>query len=490
MSQLSLGKNQVPKAYKMLIGGEWVEARSGDVIESIDPATEETIATIPSADEADVADAVAAAEEGFRIWRNYGWQKRQKILHELAGRMADDNSVERFALIDTIDSGNPIAGMRGDAKKAPDEIRYFANLASELKGTSFESPEDVVCYTVREPFGVVGRIIPFNHPYRFAAKVAPGLAAGNAVILKPGETTSLSALEWGELARDLLPPGVLNIVTGPGHTAGRAIVRHPDIMRVAFTGGVPTGQAIMREAAEHMKRLSLELGGKNPMIVFPDVDINKAARGCVGGMNLARSMGQSCQSNSRVFVHDRIYDRFVDALLEQVEKLTVGDPRDEATAMGPVNHRKHYERILDFIASGKEQGATVAFGGQRPAGLTKGFFVQPTVFTDVRMDMRIACEEIFGPVISVLRWSDWDNVVADANSVSYGLTANIWTSDLSLAHRTVRAIHAGLVWINGSGGRLTGTPFGGYKMSGIGKEGDLSDLLSYTQEKTIHANLL
>lgn len=476
------------KNYRMFIGGEWKNARSGEVVESIDPSTEDVIATVPHASETDVSDAVDAAREGFKEWRTYGWKQRQKLLYKLAARM--EEKVEHFAMLDAVDSGNPIVGMRGDAEKAPDEIRYFANLASELKGTSFESPDDVMCYSVREPFGVVGRIIPFNHPYRFAAKIAPGLAAGNAVILKPGETTSLSALELAELTQGILPPGVLNVVTGLGHTTGRAMVLHPEIMRLAFTGSVPTGQAIMRDASERIKRLSLELGGKNPMIVFPDVDIDKAADGCLKGMNLARSMGQSCQSNSRVFVHDKVYDRFVEALLVRVAKLKVGNPREESTVMGPVNHKKHYDRILGFIQSGKEEGADLAHGGQRPAALDKGYYIEPTVFTDVNMEMKIAKEEIFGPVISVLRWTDWNSVIKHANSVPFGLTANIWTNDLTLANKTAKAIQSGLVWINGSGKRLSGIPFGGYKLSGIGKEGDLSDLLSYTQEKTIQTNLL
>jgi betaine-aldehyde dehydrogenase len=466
MSELAMPPEQktqtAKKAYKMLIGGEWRDAKTGGTIESIDPSNEEVIATVPDGGDADVAEAVEAGKVAFAEWRTFSAAKRQKKMYELAKRM--EERAAHFAMLDTIDSGNPLMGMIEDAKKAPDEIRNFANMASELKGTSFEAPDDVVCFTVREAFGVVGRIIPFNHPYRFAAKVAPGLAAGNAVILKPGETTSLSAIDFGEMTMDIFPKGLISVVTGYGHTVGRAIVKHPEIMRVAFTGSVPTGQAIMRDAADQMKRLSLELGGKNPMIVFPDVDVDKAAQGCIKGMNLARSMGQSCQSNSRVFVHEKIYDRFVGALVERVGKLKVGDPRLETTVIGPVNHKKHYDRIMGFI--------------------------EPTVFSDVTMDMRIAREEIFGPVISVFKWSDYDSVVKEANGTEFGLTANIWTNDLTLANKTAKAMQAGLVWINGAGGRVPGVPFGGYKLSGLGKEGDLSDLLSYTQEKTIITHLL
>jgi len=486
MDGITIPQGGAPTAYKMLIGGEWKSARSGQVVESINPATEEVIATIPHAEEADINDAVEAAKEGFKVWRSFSWKKRQKLMLELADRMKHYN--ESFAMLDTIDSGNPYTGMLGDAEKAPDEIRYFAHLASELKGTTFEAGDDIVCYSVREPFGVVGRIIPFNHPYRFAAKIAPALAAGNAVILKPGETTSLSALEFGKLFDGILPPGVVNIVTGLGHTCGSAIVKHPEIMRIAFTGSVPTGQAIMREAAAGMKRLSLELGGKNPMIVFPDVDLDKATTGCIKGMNLARSMGQSCQSNSRVFVHEKIYDKFIEQLVAKVERLKIGDPRDEKTVIGPVNNKRQFERILGFIDSAKSEGATCAIGGKR--SFDKGYFVDPTVFTDVTMKMRVAREEIFGPVVSVFKWSDFDMMMAEANSTEYGLTANIWTNDLTNANKAAKRVQSGLVWINGSGGRPPGIPFGGYKSSGIGKEGDLSDLLSYTQEKTIVTNLL
>lgn len=488
MNEPAAPRPQTPRAYKMLVGGRWQDAKSGATIESVDPSTEEVIATVPDGDAADVAEAVEAGKAAFAEWRTFSAAKRQKKMYELAARM--EERIEHFAMLDTVDSGNPLTGMRGDAQKAPGEIRYFANMASEIKGTSFEAPDDVVCFSVREPFGVVGRIIPFNHPYRFAAKIAPGLAAGNAVILKPGETTSLSALEFGELTLDIFPKGLVSVVTGYGHSVGRAIVRNPDIMRVAFTGSVPTGQAIMRDAADFMKRLSLELGGKNPMIVFPDVDVAKAAQGCIKGMNLARSMGQSCQSNSRVFVHEKIYDRFVGALLERVAKLEIGDPRNESTVIGPVNHKKHYDRILGFIKSGNEEGATLAIGGGRPSHLSKGYYVEPTVFTDVSMGMRIAKEEIFGPVISVLRWNDLDTVIRQANATQFGLTANIWTNDLTLANKTAKAVQSGLVWINGAGGRVAGVPFGGYKLSGLGKEGDLSDLLSYTQEKTIITHLL
>ena len=476
-----------PKHYKMLIGGEWTDAQDGEVLDSINPATEERIATFPHAKAVDVQSAVEAAQDGFQEWRSFDWVRRAKVMRELAARMAE--RVEHFAALDVADTGSPITGMRADAQRAPSSFHYFAGIASELKGTTYESPEDVVGSTVREPYGVVGRILPFNHPYRFAGKVAPIVAAGNAVILKPAEATSLTALDFAEMTLGLFPPGVINVVSGLGTTTGAAIVEHPGVPRIAFIGGVATGKAIARAAAEHMKRCSFELGGKNPMIVFPDVDVAQAADGCVKGMNLVGAMGQSCQSNSRVFVHDKVYDQFLDELVQGVEKLTIGDPLQETTDMGALTSEAHYTRVLSFIESGKDQGARLLTGGGRPAHLSKGYFVEPTVFADVEMDMKIGSEEIFGPVISVFRWSDWDDVIARANAVQFGLTANIWTNDLTLAHRTARAVQAGLVWVNGRGRRIPGTPFGGFKESGLGKESDISELLSYTQEKYIQIHL-
>lgn len=481
------GDGKAVRHYRMLIGGEWKDAAGGERLESVNPATEEVIATFPHAQAADVDLAVSAAKEGFQEWRTFGPVRRAAVMRELAARMAGKS--EHFARLDSMDSGNPISGMRNDARAASAEILYYAGIATELKGTTLESPADVVAASYREPFGVCARIIPFNHPYRFCAKIAPILAAGNAVILKPAEHTSLSALDFAELTLDLFPPGVINVVTGLGPTTGAALVRHPEIPRIAFTGGVPTGKAIAREAAEHMKRCSFELGGKNPMIVFPDVDVSKAAVAAIRGMNLARSMGQSCQSTSRIFVHEDIHDRFVDELVRGVEQLKIGDPMNDDTDMGPLAFRQHFERVLSLIESGVSEGATLLTGGRRPAQFSRGYFVAPTVFSNVEMRMTIAKEEIFGPVISVFKWKDWEEVVAQANAVRFGLAANVWTNNLSLAHRTAKALHCGLVWINGQGGRVTGAPFGGYKESGIGKEGDLSDLLSYTQEKYIQVHL-
>ena len=323
-----------------------------------------------------------------------------------------------------------------------------------------------------------------------SGKVAAPLAAGNAVVLKPGEQTSLSALELGRLSEDLLPPGVLNVVTGRGSTTGSALVSHPDVPRVAFTGSVPTGRAVLRDSAEHIKHVSLELGGKNPIIVFPDVDPVRAARAAVTGMNIARCTGQSCGSTSRIFVHDDLRQPFLDALVTRVNELRIGDPREESTEVGPLAFRAHYDRVTSYVDAGLREGAQLLTGGHRPDGHDRGFFVEPAVFTDVGDDMTIAREEIFGPVMSVFGWSDVDDVVRRANSLPLGLTANVWTNDVSAAHRTARALEAGYVYVNGAGKRPTGSPFGGWKSSGLGKENGLEELVSYTREKTVTVTLL
>jgi betaine-aldehyde dehydrogenase len=474
---------------QMHIGGKWVDARSGARIESVDPTTEEVLATFPDAGADDVDLAVAAARDAAPGWRDLGWSKRAALLRELARRI--EEAAPALAELDVADSGNPISGMLPDARSAAAEILYYAGISPETKGTTAPPTPDTLTYTLREPYGVVGRIVPFNHPFKFAAgKSGAPLAAGNAVILKPGEQTSLSALELARLAEDLLPPGVLNVVTGRGPTAGAALVSHPDVPRVAFTGSVPAGQAVMRAAAEHLTHVSLELGGKNPIIILPDVDVRRAAQAAVAGMNIARCAGQSCGSTSRLFVHEDVREAFLEALVERVEELRIGDPRDDVTQVGPLAFRAHHERVASYVAIGRDEGATLLTGGARPAGLDRGFFVAPAVFSDVQDDMRIAREEIFGPVMSVLSWRDVDDVIARANSLRLGLTANIWTNDLSAAHRLARAVEAGYVYVNGTGRRPVGAPFGGWKSSGLGKENSVDELLSYTREKTVQVTLL
>jgi betaine-aldehyde dehydrogenase len=472
----------------MYIGGEWRAATSGATIESVNPATEEVLGYVPDAGPADVDMAVRAGEEGAEVWRGYSWAKRAGILRDFAD--AIEERLEEFAMLDTLDSGNPISSMRADVASAANEIRYYAGIASELKGMTVPTTSDGLSLTERVPYSLVGRIVPFNHPFKFAAgKAAAPLAAGCAVIVKPSEQTSLSALRMGEVLAQIFPPGVFNVVTGGGRTAGAALAEHPRVPRVAFTGSVPTGQRVAEAGARWIKQVSLELGGKNPLIVFPDADPVRAAQGSVKAMNLARSMGQSCGSSSRVFVHQSIKSAFLDALVDAVSALRVGDPTDPATDMGPLAYRAHFEKVTELVAAGVAEGANLLYGGERPDGLDRGFYLEPTVFTEVKPEMRIAREEIFGPVMGVLDWSDYESVIREANATEYGLTANVWTNDISLAVRTARRLDAGYVYINGTGKRPAGSPFGGFKMSGIGKENSLEELLSYTTEKSITATL-
>ncbi len=483
-----VGRGRPPVHARMFIGGEWREAASGARIDCIDPSTEELLGTVPAGGAADADLAVAAAKEASGAWRALGWTKRAALLRDLAAAVAE--VAEPLAQLDVLDSGNPIAGMRGDVESTVRELNYFAGLAGQTHGVSTPTDAERVSFTQREPYGVVLRIVPFNHPFKFAcSKSAAPLAAGNAVIVKPGEQTSLSAIALAEIAAQVLPPGVLNVVTGTGAELGDALVSHPGVPRVAFTGSVPTGRAILRSAAQNISHVTLELGGKNPLIVCPDVDVRQAARMAVAAMNIARSNGQSCGSTSRIYVHESIREPFEAAMVERLGELRIGDPCDEANDIGPVAFASHYERVLGHIERATASGATLAYGGSRPAGLDRGFFVEPTLFTDVTDDMPIAREEVFGPVMAMLTWSDLDDVVARANDSELGLTANVFTRDLRVAHRLAGQLQAGYVYVNGTGRRPPGSPFGGWKSSGLGKENSQDELLSYTQEKTITVTL-
>jgi betaine-aldehyde dehydrogenase len=472
----------------MLIGGELVEASGGASIPSVNPATEEVIGAVPDATADDVDRAVRAAESAGPAWRDQLWTRRSAVLRDYA-QVLEDN-LEELAHLDAVDSGNPISSMRADVQGAIGEIRYFAGVAGETKGRTVPSGPDALTYTEFVPYPVVARIVPFNHPVKFAsAKSAAPLAAGCPVIVKPGEQTSLSALRLGELVQDLFPPGVFNVVTGSGAGAGAALAGHPRVPRVAFTGSVATGQRVASLGAANIKHLSLELGGKNPLIVFPDADVATTAKAAVAAMNLARCMGQSCGSASRIFVHDALQDDFLAALVDAVASLKVGDPMDESTDMGPLAFKAHYDKVTRLIASGVEEGAKLLYGGGRPEGMTRGYYVEPTVFGHVDMTMRIAREEIFGPVMSVLSWNDYEQMLEQVNSLDVGLTGNIWTNDISLALRTARRIQSGYISVNGTGKRPIGSPFGGFKHSGIGKESALDELLSYGREQSVTVTL-
>lgn len=471
----------------MYIGGEFVASESGEWMESVNPSTEEVHGRVPAGSVEDVNRAVVAAKAAQPEWGAKSVFERGALMRELAAaiRASEENVVP----MEAADTGNTIASLGNDIVLVAGYVDFMAGLGTEIKGESVPATPQNIHFTIREPYGVVGRIVPFNHPFLFAgAHLAAPLMAGNAVVLKSPDQSPLSATVMAEICQRVLPPGVVNIVSGQGIVVGDAIVRHPDVQRIGFTGSIPTGMAIQRAAAEvAVKHISLELGGKNPFIVFPDADVETVANAAVAGMNFAWA-GQSCGSTSRLMVHESLYDAVTERVVERVGRIKVGDPLDTASEMGPVNSEGHYRHVVALIESAREQGAKLLTGGERPEGeeFERGYWIRPTVFGDVTMDMRIARDEVFGPVLSVLRWSDTSEAIEMANGTEYGLTAGIWTNDVTTAMRTARQIESGCVWINGGGRHFMSTGFAGYKNSGIGREECLDELLSYTQSKSIH----
>ncbi|MBL0144154.1 MAG: aldehyde dehydrogenase family protein [Betaproteobacteria bacterium] len=465
-------------------GGAWHAAASGRTFDSTSPSTGRVLATVPYADETDVDLAVKAAAKGFETWRKVGLKERAKCLEAFARRIRDE--AKALAIIDAVDAGNAVKGMEGDMHWTADSLDYFAGLITEVKGeTSSQGPRHLNL-TRRQPYGVVAKLNPFNHPFRFCGeKAAAPLAAGNCVVIKSSEQAPISSFRLAELADGIFPPGVVNVVAGDGRT-GAALVAHPLVSRIGFVGSVETGRLVARGAAEGLKRCTLELGGKNPIIIFPDADPKQAAAAAIKGMNMNRQ-GQSCSSTSRVFVHGSLHRAVVDEIVKLAEALPVGFPWIESNEFGPIVSRKQYDRITGFIEAGKAQGAKLLTGGGRPADpkLADGLFLAPTVFDGVSQDMRIASEEIFGPVMSVLAWTDMEEMIAMANGTQYGLTAAIVTNRLDLAMETAERVDAGYVWINGSG-RYLGAPYGGWKQSGLGVEETFEEMVSYTQVKNIH----
>jgi betaine-aldehyde dehydrogenase len=438
---------------------------------------------VPSAGESDVDLAVKAAKAAFREWSRVPIKERARCLVLLAERI--EQHADELALLDTVDSGNAIVGMRGDVVWTAEWLRYCAGLVTEIKGETFSQGERHLNLTRRQPFGVVAKINPFNHPFRFCAeKTAAPLAAGNTVVIKGSEQAPLSSFRLGELCDGIFPPGVVNIIAGDGKT-GSALVRHPDVQRIGFVGSVPTGRAIAQEAAAGLKRVTLELGGKNPIIIFPDADSKIAAAAAIKGMNMNRQ-GQSCSSTSRVFVHASLHDEVAAELVTLAEALPVGLPWLEQNEVGPIVSRRQFDRVVSFIESGKAEGAQLLTGGKpSDPALAAGLFIAPTVFDAVTPAMRIGREEIFGPVMSVMSWSNYEDMLAKVNGVEYGLTAAIVTNDLAGAMETAERVEAGYVWINSSG-RYIGAPYGGWKQSGIGEEECFGEILSYTQMKNIN----
>jgi acyl-CoA reductase-like NAD-dependent aldehyde dehydrogenase len=474
---------------QMLIGGELRPARSGAALEAVNPATGELLALVPRASAEDVSDAVDAAQRAFPCWRATPPQERAERVLRLAQHLLDHG--DELAMLDVRDNGSPIREMLGDISLAVSWIRHFAGMALHIRGETMQTGHDRVNYTLRAPYGVVGRIIPFNHPLMFAtSKIAAPLIAGNTVVLKPSEDTSLSALALAGALRELFPPGVVNIVTGTGAEAGDALVTHPGVRRLAFIGSPGTGRAIQaRAASAAVKAVTLELGGKNPLVVFPDANLDEAVDGAVRGMNFTWQ-GQSCGSTSRLLVHEGIHDEFVERLGARIAELRSGDPSDPDTDTGAIVSAKQHEKVTSYIALGRREGARLVCGGGPPEGeqFASGLFIRPTLFDRVRPDMRLAQEEIFGPVLAAIPFASYEEAVRIANGVRYGLTASVWTRDLACAHAFARDVEAGYVWVNDSSRHFLGTPFGGFKESGVGREEDHDELASYTQVKNVNVN--
>jgi aldehyde dehydrogenase (NAD+) len=477
-----------PSVTKLLINNRWIPSESGKTFATINPSTGEEICQIAEADAADVDKAVKAARAAFEgPWRKMRASERGRLLYRLADLI--EANADELARLETLDNGKPLSIAKAvDVAKTVACYRYFAGWADKVQGKTIPIDGDFFCYTRHEPIGVVGQIIPWNYPMLMQSwKLAPALATGNTVVMKPAEQTPLSALRIGELLLEAgYPEGVVNILPGFGPTAGAALASHMDVDKVAFTGSTEVGRLIMTAAAQsNLKRVTLELGGKSPNIIFEDTDLDAAVEGA--HMGIFVNQGQSCCAGSRVFVEEKIYQQFVEKSVARAAKRRVGDPLDPNTDQGPQVDQSQFDRIMGYIDSGRSEGATLACGGERVG--TRGYFIRPTVFADVQDDMKIAREEIFGPVMSVISFKDTEEVIARANHTDYGLAAGVWTRDIKKAHAVANGVRAGTVWVNCYHVLDTRAPFGGFKQSGMGRELGEYGLQEYTEVKTVTVKL-
>ncbi|WP_327440479.1 aldehyde dehydrogenase [Pseudomonas donghuensis] len=476
--------------FQMCIDGQWCDALSGKTFASLDPSTAQAWAQLPDAAEADVELAVHAAQKAFEspAWRGITATARGKLLRRL-GDLISDNK-ERLAQLESRDNGKLIRETRGQVGYLPEFFHYTAGLADKLEGGTLPLDKpDLFAYTVHEPIGVVAAIIPWNSPlYLTAIKLAPALAAGNTIVIKPSEHASATILELARLALEAgFPPGVVNVVTGYGPSTGAALTRHPLVRKIAFTGGAATARHVVRSSAENFAKLSLELGGKSPNIIFADADLDSAVNGAVAGIYAAS--GQSCVAGSRLLVQEEIFDEFVERLIERAKRIKIGNPQDENSEMGPMATAQQLAVVENLVAAAKAEGATLRLGGQRAEVEGNGWYYQPTLFECDSHSLQIMQEEVFGPVAAVIRFKTEAQALAMANDSQFGLAAGIWTRDLGRAHRLARDVRSGIIWVNTYRAVSAMAPIGGFKNSGYGRESGIDSVLAYTELKTVWINL-
>ncbi len=489
MAQATLKRPAAPAITqtRLLINNEWVDPIDGGLFDTLNPATGQVIAKVAAAGPKDVDKAVRAARRALDAgpWNKMDAADRGKLLFKLAD-LVDANAAE-LAELESLNCGKTITDSKGDLQGVSNTLRYYAGWADKIEGKTVPVRGSFLCYTLRQPVGVVGQIIPWNFPLLMLAwKWGPALACGNTIVLKPAEQTPLTALRLGELALEAgFPAGVINILNGMGETTGAAMVTHPDIDKIAFTGHVDTAKIITKAAADTLKRTTFELGGKSPNVIFADADLEQAVQGAFHAIYFHG--GQCCTAGSRLFVEQKIHQEFVERLAEKSKERKIGDPLDPTTEQGPQVSQEQLDKILGYISLGQKQGATLMTGGHRVGD--KGFFVEPTIFDNVRDDMAIAKDEIFGPVVSVLPFKSMDEVLPRANNTSYGLAAAVWTKNIDKAHLFAKEVKAGTVWVNCYHVVDTTTPFGGFKMSGQGRENGEAALEHYTEMKTVTVKL-
>ncbi|KTG11066.1 betaine-aldehyde dehydrogenase [Haloprofundus marisrubri] len=478
----------LPEHTDLYIGGEFVAADSGETFDTVDPTTGDVLASVARGDAADVDAAVDAAWTAFdETWSNYSAGRRQRVLTDIADTIEDH--VDELARLESLDNGKPVSEAKIDVRGAAEQFRYFAGLVRENPGETMNAGSRYG-QVIKEPYGVVGQVIPWNFPLLMASwKLAPALAGGNCSVLKPAEETPLSALRFAELVDDIVPDGVVNIVPGYGEEAGTAVTGHPDVRKVAFTGSTAVGKQVMKSAADTVTDVTLELGGKSPIVVFPDVSVGKAV--ALVKSAIFYNTGECCEAGSRLFVHEDVADDVLDGLVAAIDDMTIGDPLREETDLGPKVSAEQVDRTLDYLEKARDDGGQFLAGGDRPddEALSAGCYVEPTLIEGLDHDSDAVQEEIFGPVLSVFRWDDYDEMIRLANDVEYGLAGGVITDDITQANTTARDIEAGYIWINSYHDLVPGLPFGGYKQSGIGRELGSETLDHYQQTKTINLSL-